>query len=418
MSQRRVVVTGMGLVSCFGTDINVFFDRLLKGDSGVEPITEFACDDLPTRFAAWVKDFQPGDYVDKKLQRRGDPFLTYAVYAGKRALEDGGLLGADALRSLNPERCGVLIGSGMGGMTMYSDTVNVLTEKGAKRVTPFFVPYIITNMGGALLAIDVGFEGPNYSISTACATSSYSVIAAADHIRNGTADLILAGGVEGSKTRVCLAGFVACKAVSERNESPKEASRPWDQGRDGFVLGEGGGVLLLEELEHAKKRGARIYAEYLGGRISCDAFHMTSTREDGSGIAKCIEATMRDAHVSKERVNYVNAHATSTKLGDEAELRGLLNVFGNQTKKPCVNAIKSMIGHALGGAGALELICTILSLNRGILPPTINHHNPDPELILDVIPNTAREVTIDVALKNSFGFGGHNSCIALSRFQG
>lgn len=417
MSKRRVVVTGVGLVSCFGTDKDIFYDRLLRGESGVAPITEFQVDDLPTRFAAWVKDFDPAEYVDRKLVRRADPFLTYAVYAGKRALEDGGLLAESSRADLDKKRCGVVIGSGMGGMTMYTDTVNALNEKGVKRVSPFFVPYIITNMGGALLAIDVGFEGPNYSISTACATGNYSVISAADHIRRGEADLMLAGGVEGSKTRVCLAGFVACRAVSEYNDDPQGASRPFDEGHNGFVLGEGGAVLLLEEYEHAKKRGARIYAEYLGGKVSCDAYHITAALEDGSGQAHCIEAALKDAGVSKERITYVNTHATATRVGDEAELAGLRSVFGNLSNKPLINATKSMIGHALGGASGLELVATIMGMNRGILHPTINLTKPVAGLIFDALADGPRECQIDVALKNSFGFGGHNSCVVLGRLN-
>lgn len=417
MDRRRVVVTGMGLVSCFGTDKEVFYDRLLRGESGVAPITEFQVDDLPTRFAAWVKDFEPGPYVDRKLARRGDPFLTYAVYAGKRALEDGGLFDESVRSKLNRKRCGVIIGSGMGGMTMYTDTVNALNEKGVKRVSPFFVPYIITNMGGALLAIDVGFQGPNYSISTACATGNYSVIAAAEHIRRGEADVMLAGGVEGSKTRVCLAGFVACRAVSERNDDPQRASRPFDEGHDGFVLGEGGAVLLLEEYEHAKKRGARIYAEYLGGKVSCDAYHITAALEDGSGQASCIREALQDAQVPLEHVTYVNAHATATKVGDEAELAGLKAVFGDLDRKPVISATKSMIGHALGGASALELVATAMGIHRGVLHPTINLENPVPSLIFDALVDGPRECVVNVAIKNSFGFGGHNSSVVLGRLS-
>jgi 3-oxoacyl-[acyl-carrier-protein] synthase II len=413
MGRRRIVITGMGLVSCFGTDKEIFYDRLLQGESGVAPITEFQVDDLPTRFAAWVKDFEPEPYVDRKLARRGDPFLTYAVYAGKRALEDSGLLDEAARAHLDRKRCGVIIGSGMGGMTMYTDTVNALNEKGVKRVSPFFVPYIITNMGGALLAIDVGFQGPNYSISTACATGNYSVIAAAEHIRRGEADLMLAGGVEGSKTRVCLAGFVACRALSERNDDPKRASRPFDEEHDGFVLGEGGAVLVLEEYEHAKRRGAPIYAEYLGGKVSCDAYHITAALEDGSGQATCVRAALEDANVPLERVSYINTHATATKVGDEAELAGLRAVFEELSQKPLINATKSMIGHALGGASALELIAAIMGMNRRVLHPTINLQRPIPGLLFDALADGPRECKVDVALKNSFGFGGHNSCVVL-----
>ncbi|MBS0627009.1 MAG: beta-ketoacyl-[acyl-carrier-protein] synthase II, partial [Verrucomicrobia bacterium] len=280
MEKKRVVVTGMGIVSCFGTDVDFFYDQLLAGRSGVRPIKEFPCEEYPTRFAATVQDFDTGDYIDKKQARRIDPFMRYAMVAGKKSLEMSGLT-KDAFDKLDKTRCGVLIGSGMGGMITFSDGVETLLTKGFKRLTPFFVPFIITNMGGALLAMDLGFMGPNYSISTACATSNNCIYSAAEHIRNGDADVMVCGGSEAPITPIGLAGFVACKALSEKNETPEQASCPWDKNRDGFVMGEGAGVLVLESLEHAKARGATILAEYLGGAVSCDAYHMTSPREDG-----------------------------------------------------------------------------------------------------------------------------------------
>jgi 3-oxoacyl-[acyl-carrier-protein] synthase II len=416
MNKKRVVVTGMGLVSCFGNDIDVFYDRLVKGHSGVGPLTVFPCEDFPTRFAASVNNFDPGEYIDKKQARRVDPYLAYTMVAGKRALEDA-KLGGDALNTLNKQRCGVLVGSGMGGMKMFYDGVSSFVTKGVHKLTPFFVPYIITNMGGAVLAIDLGFMGPNYSISTACATGTFSIISAANHIRRGDADLMICGGVEAAMTPISLGGFVALKALSERNDDPQRASRPWDRQRDGFVMGEGCGAVVLESLEHALARGAPILAEYLGGGISCDAFHMTSTRDDGSGIATCINYALQDAEIVPEQVNYINAHATSTIVGDLAEIRGIKLVFGEHRKKMRMNATKSLIGHCLGAAGGVEFVAVVKAIQTGILHPTINLENPEPELDMDVVANQAQKFDVDVAISNSFGFGGHNACVAVGRYH-
>ncbi|MCE5315875.1 MAG: beta-ketoacyl-ACP synthase II, partial [Parachlamydia sp.] len=297
--------------------------------------------------------------------------------------------------------------------------VETLLQKGFRRLTPFFVPYIITNMGGALLAIDLGFNGPNYSISTACATSNYCIHAAAEHIRQGSADLMLCGGAEAPLNPIGLAGFVACRALSTRNDEPAKASRPWDRDRDGFVMGEGSGVLLLESLDHALARGAPILAEYLGGSVNCDAYHMTDPREDGAGVAECIKLALRDAGVSQERINYINAHATSTILGDMCEINAIRSVFGPHAgKRIKLNATKSMTGHCLGAAGGLEAVATIMAIRTGKLHPTINCEHPDPGLgDFDVIPNVAREHRVDVALSNSFGFGGHNSTLVFTRYS-
>lgn len=411
MAKKRVVVTGMGLTSCFGSNIDSFYDRLLTGESGVAPITEFRVEDFPTRFAAWVQDFEPGDYVDHKLRRRGDPIVDYTVYAGKRAVEDAGLTGAE----LNKERCGIIVGSGMGGMRKYYNGVCMLEDKGVRRVSPFFVPYIITNAGGATLAIDLGYKGPNYSVSTACATGSFSIINAANHIRMGDADLMVCGGVEATQNRMTLGGFVACRALSERNDDPTRASRPWDKGRDGFVLGEGCGVLILESLDHALARGAKIYAEYLGGGLSCDAYHITMGPQNGSGIAQAIDSAIRDAEISKERVNYINAHATSTVIGDASEAAGVRMAFGDHCKNIKMNATKSMIGHALGGAAGIEAVVTVMAMRRGELHPTINQDDPE-DIGIDVCPNAAQKYEVDVALKNSFGFGGHNASILFGQY--
>lgn len=411
MKKKRIVVTGMGIVSCFGTDVDEFYQKLLEGQSGIVPIEEFPCAEYPTRFAGCVRNFDTGEYLDKKQARRVDPFIRYTVVAGKKALEMAGVTG-EALEKLDKQRAGILISSGMGGMTVFYEGVETILTKGYKRLTPFFVPYIITNMGGALLAIDVGFMGPNYSISTACATASHSIHAAAEHIRKGEADLMVCGGAEAPINPIGLAGFVAIKALSTRNEEPQKASRPWDRQRDGFVMGEGAGVLVLESLEHALARGAPIYGEYLGGAINCDAHHMTDPRADGLGVQLCIEKALEDAGVTKERVNYINAHATSTLVGDVAEIRAIKQTFGPHAAKIKMNATKSMTGHCLGAAAGIEAIATIQAMRTGMLHPTINLEDPEPELAgIDYVAGQKVSHEIDVALSNSFGFGGHNSTL-------
>lgn len=418
MAKKRIVVTGMGVVSCFGTDVDVFYEQLLSGKSGIVPIEEFDCSQYPTRFAGVIRNFDVGDYMDKKQARRVDPFIRYAMVSGKKALESAGLTG-EHLNHLNKARCGIILGSGMGGMTVFYDGVETLLSKGFKRLTPFFVPYIITNMGGALLAIDTGFMGPNYSISTACATSNFCIHAAAEQIRQGSADLMLCGGVEAPITPIGLAGFVAIGALSTRNEDPARAHRPWDKDRDGFVMGEGAGVLVLESLEHALARGAPILAEYLGGSVNCDAYHITSPREDGAGVSQCIEAAIADAGVAKTDVNYINAHATATLAGDLCEVAAVKQVFGDHCKNIKMNATKSMIGHCLGAAGALEGIATIQAIRTGKLHPTINVDNPEPALEgIDIVPRQAISHKVKVALSNSFGFGGHNSTLVFAPYEG
>lgn len=416
MQRKRIVVTGMGLVSCFGTDVDEFYRRLLAGESGVTPIENFPCSDYPTRIAGEIRNFDAGEYMEKKQARRVDPFIRYAIVAGKKALESS-QLNLDALEKLDKARCGVVIGSGMGGMSVFYEGVETILSKGFKRLTPFFVPYIITNMAGALLAIDIGFMGPNFSISTACATSNYSIHAAAEQIQQGKADVMLCGGTEASITPIGLAGFVAIKALSTRNEDPAKASRPWDTARDGFVMGEGAGVLVLEELEHALKRGAPIYAEYLGGAVSCDAHHMTDPRQDGLGVANCMEQALREAGISKESVNYINAHATATLAGDTCEVAAMRAVFGPHLKQVKINSTKSMIGHCLGAAGGLEAIATIQAIRTGMVHPTINLDNPEPSVAdLDLVPHQAQNLKVKVAMSNSFGFGGHNSTLIFAPY--
>ncbi len=415
MDKKRVVVTGLGIVSCFGTDVDHFYNQLLAGQSGVRPIDTFDCTEYSTRIAGLVSDFHTEGYIDKKQARRIDPYLAYSIVGGKKALEHA-KLDVEALKKCDLTRAGIILGSGMGGMNSFTSGVETCLTKGHKRLTPFFIPYIITNMGGALLAMDMGFMGPNYSISTACATGNYSIIAAANHIRRGEADIMVCGGVEASVTPIGLGGFVSIKALSRRNDDPTKASRPWDQNRDGFVMGEGAGVLILESLEHAQARGATIYAEYSGGAVSCDAYHMTDPRADGEGVAQCIRAALKDSDLHAEDVDYINAHATSTPVGDMSEVHALRKVFSD-TSKLKMNGTKSMIGHCLGAAGGLEAIATVKALETGILHPTINVDDPEPSLDIDIVANEAQKFDARVAISNSFGFGGHNATLVFSKWE-
>lgn len=414
MGKKRIVVTGMGLVSCFGTDIDLFYKQLLEGKSGISPITGFDCQDMTTRIAGEIKNFDPGEYIDKKQARRIDTCMAYAMVGGKKALESAGL-DAAAIGRLNKERSGVLIGSGMGGMSVFVDGIKTLLEKGPKKVSPFFIPYILTNMSGAILAMDLGFMGPNYSISTACATGNNAFISAANHIRAGDADLMLCGGVEAAIIPMGIAGFCACKALSQRNDEPEKASRPWDRQRDGFVMGEGGGILVLESLQHALSRGAPIYAEYLGHGLSCDAHHITEPRADGEGVAICIQQALRDSGLKPEDIKYVNAHATSTPVGDMAEIQAMKKVF-TRPSEVVINATKSMIGHCLGAAAGVEAIATIKAIRDNVVHPTINLEDPEPDLGFHA-PTVAEELQITFAMSNSFGFGGHNASIIFGKYS-
>ncbi|KAH6557090.1 hypothetical protein KP509_1Z135200 [Ceratopteris richardii] len=413
--KKRVVITGMGLVSVFGNDIDTFYDKLLEGQSGIAMIDRFDASKFPTKFGGQIRNFSSEGYIDGKNDRRLDDCLRYCIVSGKKALENANL-GSDNIDKVEKQRVGVLVGSGMGGLTVFSDGVQALIEKGYRRITPFFIPYAITNMGSALLAIDLGLMGPNYSISTACATSNYCFYAAANHIRRGEADIMVAGGTEAAIIPVGLGGFIACRALSQRNSDPTSASRPWDKDRDGFVMGEGAGVLVMESLEHAMKRNAPIIAEYLGGAVTCDAYHMTDPRADGLGVSSCIEKALEDAGVAAEEVNYINAHATSTQVGDLAEVNALKKVF-KDPKQIKINATKSMIGHCLGAAGGLEAIATIKAITTGYVHPTINQFNLEPAVDFDTVANTKQQHEVHVGISNSFGFGGHNSVVVFAPFQ-
>jgi 3-oxoacyl-[acyl-carrier-protein] synthase II len=412
MSKKRIVVTGLGVASCFGTDVTAFYQKLIEGCSGVRLFDNFDSEEYPVKIAAQVADFSAEGYIEKKQQRRLDPCISYGLVAGKKAIADAGI---DSSK-LDGSRCGVLLGSGMGGMNVYSNGVQTVMNKGYRKLTPFFIPYIITNMAGALLAIDYDFRGPNYSISTACATGSNCIVSAVDHIRRGDADLMVCGGTEAPITPIGLSGFVALKALSQRNDNPKEASRPWDLDRDGFVMGEGAGVLVLETLEHAQKRGATIYAEYLGGAVNCDAYHLTDPRPDGSGFKDCIELCLKDGGINKDRVDYINAHGTSTPVGDIAELKAVQWAFPDRPDLK-MNSTKSMIGHTLGAAGGLEAIVAVKSIQTQTVHPTLNLKKPESELKIDLVPGEAKDCKIDVALSNSLGFGGHNASLAFSKFE-
>uniref|UniRef100_A0A9R1VBU8 3-oxoacyl-[acyl-carrier-protein] synthase I, chloroplastic n=1 Tax=Lactuca sativa TaxID=4236 RepID=A0A9R1VBU8_LACSA len=416
--KKRVVITGMGVVSVFGNDVDTFYDKLLEGQSGITLIDRFDSSTFTTRFAGQIRDFSSVGYIDGKNDRRLDDCWRYCLVAGKKALEDANL-GPEILKSMDKTKIGVLVGSGMGGLSAFSTGVESLIQKGFKKISPFFIPYSITNMGSALLAIDTGLMGPNYSISTACATANYCFFSAANHIRRGDADIMVAGGTEAAINATGVGGFIACRALSQRNDEPHRASRPWDQNRDGFVIGEGSGVLIMESLEHAIKRGANILGEYLGGGITCDAHHMTDPRKDGLGVSSCITKCLEDSGVSPEEVNYVNCHATSTLAGDLAEVNAIKKVFKDtsEIKMNGTKARNSMIGHGLGAAGGLEAIACIKAINTGWLHPTINQDNLEPLVDIDTVPNVKKQHEVNVAISNSFGFGGHNSVVAFAPFK-
>ncbi len=410
MSEQRIVVTGLGVVSCFGSDVEEFHKALYAGKSGVDTIHDFDTEGFPTNFAGEIRDFDVDGYMDRKAARRADKYIRYTMVAGKKAVEESG--GIEAIRKAIPEeRCGVIIGSGMGGMSTFQEGVEAFLQKGYRKLSPFFVPNIITNMGGATLAKDYDFMGPNYAITTACATGSHCIIAAANHIRRGDADMMVAGGVEAGLNPAGLVGFIACRALSRRCDDPQAASRPWDKGRDGFVMGEGAGVVVLMTEEKAKEIGAPIIAEYVGGGVNCDAYHMTEPRPDGKGIASCIRMALNDGNVKAEDVNYINAHATSTPAGDMAEINAIRQVI-EKPEEVTINATKSMIGHGLGAAAALEAVAMLMAIKKGgEIHPTINLDDPEPGILDFDVPTEGVKRDIKLAMSTSFGFGGHNAVL-------
>jgi 3-oxoacyl-[acyl-carrier-protein] synthase II len=411
MSKRRVVVTGLGVVSPVGNGIQEAWPNLLAGKGGVGPITKFDATLLPTRIAAEVKNFNAADWMPLKETRRSDTFIHYGLAATKMALEDAGLV----IDESNAERIGVNVGSGIGGLPMIEDNIREMVAKGPRRISPFFVPGSIINMVAGLISIQCGAKGPNVSMVSACTTSSHCVGEAGRMIEYGDADVMIAGGAEACVNMSGVGGFCSCKALSERNDDPATASRPFDRDRDGFVLGEGGAILILEELEHAKKRGARIYAELGGMGMSADANHITAPNMDGP--RRAMLAALRNAGLNAEDIQYVNAHGTSTPLGDSNETAAMKAALGEHAYKVAVNSTKSMHGHLLGAAGGLEAVITSLAIYHQVSPPTINILTPDPACDLDYVPDTAREMKIEAALSNSFGFGGTNGTLAFRRFH-
>ena len=413
MSKRRVVVTGMGMLSPVGNTVESSWKALLAGQSGIVNIEHFDATNFSTRFAGLVKDFDCTEYMSKKDARKMDLFIQYGIAAGIQALDDSGL----EITEENAARVGVAIGSGIGGLDLIETGHTALVEKGPRKVSPFFVPSTIVNMVAGNLSFMRGLRGPNIAISTACTTGLHNIGHAARMIAYGDAEAMVAGGSEKASTPLGMAGFGAAKALSTRNDEPQKASRPWDKGRDGFVLGDGAGMMVLEEYEHAKARGAKIYAELLGFGMSGDAYHMTSPSEDGSGGALAMEAAMRDADITGTQVGYVNAHGTSTPAGDVAEIKGVKRALGEEgSKQVLVSSTKSMTGHLLGAAGSVEAIITVMSLVDQIVPPTINLDDPEEGLDIDLVPHTAREVDMEYAICNSFGFGGTNGSLVFKKF--
>ncbi|AKM32619.1 beta-ketoacyl-[acyl-carrier-protein] synthase II [Pandoraea faecigallinarum] len=411
MSRRRVVITGLGLISPVGNTVAEGWENLVAGRSGIANITKFDASGHKVRFAGEVKNFETEKYLSAKEARRMDTFIHYGLAAGIQAFEDSGL----QITAENAERVGVLVGSGIGGLPMIENTQTDLLNGGPRKISPFFVPGSIINMISGHLSIKYGLKGPNLAIVTACTTGLHCIGQAARMIQYGDADAVLAGGAESTVSPLGIGGFAAMTALSMRNDDPATASRPWDRDRDGFVLGEGAGVMMVEEYEHAKARGAKIYAEIKGFGMSADAYHMTAPCEDGDGALRAMTNALRDAGLNADTVNYVNAHGTSTPLGDIAETVAIKRLMGDAAKRVVVNSTKSMTGHLLGGAGGLESVFTVLAVHHQKSPPTINIINQDPACDLDYCANVARDVKIDVALKNSFGFGGTNGTLVFQR---
>jgi len=409
--QRRVVITGLGCVSPVGNTVADSWEALVAGKSGIATITKFDATPLSTRFAGEVKGFNVEDYMAGKEARHMDTFIHYGMAAGMQAFQDSGLQVTEA----NAERIGVIVGSGIGGLPLIEETHTEYTNRGPRRISPFFVPASIINMISGHLSIKYGLKGPNLAIVTACTTGLHCIGEAGRLIEYGDADVMIAGGAESTVSPLGVGGFAAARALSARNDDPATASRPWDKDRDGFVLGEGAGVMVLEEYEHAKARGAKIYAELLGFGMSADAYHMTAPLEDGDGARRCMLAAMRNAGINPDQVDYVNAHGTSTPLGDIAETVAIKRALGDHAKKVVVNSTKSMTGHLLGGAGGLESVFTVLAVHKQVSPPTINIFNQDPACDLDYCANTARSMPINVAVKNSFGFGGTNGTLIFGK---
>ncbi len=411
MSRRRVVVTGLGIVSPVGNEVAEAWSNIVAGKSGIGRISRFDAAPYASRIAGEVKGFDPTKYISAKEVRRFDAFIHFGLAAAVEALKDSGL----NLDRVNREMVGVCIGSGIGGLPMIEDTHNALLSGGPRKISPFFVPGSIINLISGQLSIMFGLKGPNLALVTACTTANHSIGEAARHIEYGEADVMVAGGSEACICPLGVGGFCAARALSSRNDDPAAASRPWDKDRDGFVLGEGAGVLLLEEYEHAKARGARIYCELAGYGVSADANHITAPCEDGAGAVRCMANAVKNAGLNLDQVDYINAHGTSTPLGDVAETIAIKSCFGAHAKKVAISSTKSMTGHLLGAAGGIESVFSVLAVHNQVAPPTINLDNQDPQCDLDFVPNAAREMKIDVALSNSFGFGGTNGSLVFRK---
>ena len=413
MTERRVVVTGLGLISPVGIGVQASWDAAVAGKVGIGPITQFDASTFPVRIAGEVKGFDPAQYIDAKEIKKMDRFIHLAMAAAMMAHEDSGI----KITSDNAERVGVFIGSGIGGLNSIEHYHKALLEKGHRRVSPFFIPMVCINLASGNVSIHLGAKGPNSAVVTACATGSHAIGEAFRIIQRGEADVMFAGGSESVICPLAVAGFAAMKALSTRNDEPEKSSRPFDSARDGFVMGEGTGILVLESLESAIARNARIYAEISGYGMSGDAYHISSPAPEGEGAARCMKAALRDAGIGPEKIDYINAHGTSTKYGDELETMAIKTVFGEHAYRLCVSSTKSMTGHLLGAAGGVEAIFSVLSIAKGIVLPTVNLDNPDPECHLDYVPHKARELKIEYALSNSFGFGGTNACLIFSRYH-
>jgi 3-oxoacyl-[acyl-carrier-protein] synthase II len=405
----------MGLISPVGNTVDSAWDAICNGRSGIGPITAFDVSELGTRIGGEIRDFEVTDYISAKEARRYDRFLHYGLAAAKDAMTDAGLASDD--HGVNPERVGFAIGSGIGGISSIEENMLIYRDKGPRRVSPFYIPGSISNMVGGVLSISYGFKGPNISVVSACTTSTHNIGIAARLIKYGDAEVMVAGGAEFATTPTALAGFISAKAMSERNDDPAGASRPWDRDRDGFVLSNGSGMVVVEELEHARRRGATIYGEITGFGMSGDAYHMTAPPADGEGAARCMEIALQDAGIALDSVQYINAHGTSTPLGDRAESDAIKTVFGDHAYRMAISSTKSMTGHLLGAAGSTEVIFTLLAMRDSIAPPTINLEHPGEGCDLDYVPNAARAMQIDVAMSNSFGFGGTNGTLILSKLR-
>ena len=409
---RRVVITGLGLITPLGIGVDETWTALCKGQSGISEITRFDASGFDTKIAGEVKNFHPEDFLSKKEAKRTQLFIAYAVAASRMALEDSGL----TIDKANENRVGVLTGCGLGGLELLEKTTVYLQKKGPQRVTPFYIPMIIGNMAPGMISIYLGAKGPNSSIATACASGTHAVGDAFKIIKRGAADAMIAGGVESVITPTCIAGFNAMKALSVRNDPPEKASRPFDRDRDGFVVGEGCGILIMETLEAALERGARIYAEICGYGMSGDGFHMAAPAPEGEGAARCMAAALADSKMPFDKIDYINAHGTSTQLNDVYETKAIKSVFKEKALSIAISSTKSMTGHLLGGAGGIETVFTALTISEGIIPPTINLEHPDEECDLDYVPNKSRKVDVQTAMTNSFGFGGTNATLILKKY--